>query len=257
MSNVIAPSRRRLSDLYIRGVELALNDDEGDDPIVVWVSKLTPLQREQAGAEANKERAKALLLKNAPDMDAERIARVDQLELVGLDSRESRINFIVMPELQRLEKSISEEIAGRDEWSKDNYLVSLQDSWNDSLHSKYDEDPEDVDAKRVFAELMRYTEAVNKKVSAGRRGLVKEYESASEAEVLKKALDRAIEVEADTRWYHEFKRWIVYFAVRLPESHKDLYFESKVEVDELDQRIFDRIFDTYESISVDPVEGKG
>ena len=31
----------------------------------------------------------------------------------------------------------------------------------------------------------------------------------------------------------------------------------KVEVDELDQRIFDRIFDTYESISVDPVEGKG
>ena len=39
MGNVIATPVRRLTDLYLTGTKLVLNDESDSDPIEVWISK--------------------------------------------------------------------------------------------------------------------------------------------------------------------------------------------------------------------------
>lgn len=256
--DVIAPQRRRLTDLYMRGVSHSFADDDpNEEGIEVWVSKLSPLQRKAAGDKANAARALILAVKNEPEDSPVKLEYIEAAASMGYDDRKSKIELLIAPDVQKAIEEAEAEIAASDKWAENDFLVSLQDAWNDGLSSKYLEDPDDVEAKRVFDALREYTVEVEARVDKARESLAAGWKGRHESEIDEKILDRLIDTAADFRWVEEFHRWQIFFAVRLPEDHKEQYFVDKVEVDELDQRVFDELFSVFTDLSVSSLEGKG
>ena len=255
MSNVTSLSRRRrLTDLYIRGKELSLNDNTDEEPIVVWVSKISPLENRDAAERASQVRATILAAKYLDDHDDGRIQYLDQLSELG--DRDNIINFLILPKLQEAQLSHEAELASEDKWSKDNYYASLLESWNSGMAEKYQENPKDTEAKKVFSELTKFANEVEKRVDADRIDLQSTYDIKSDEEIRREAIDRLIDTESDFAWLAEFRKWQIFFAVREPGSHKDRYFLQKEEVDALDPRILAEIVNTFLEVSVDSLEGK-
>lgn len=257
MSEVIAPSRRRLTDLYVTGGEVTLNDGENtDDSVTVWLSKISPVEQRDAADKATSARARILLVKNSPVHSEERLIYEDQLLDLGLTSREQWIEFIALSETQEAELSNQERIASEGEWAKNDYLEALQKAWNEGLAEKYQEDPEDEEAKKVYDELYRYTEEVLKATEEDKITIYEKYAEDTDEDLMQQAVDKIIEAESDFAWMNEFSRWQLYYAVREPNAKKVRYFIDKQEVDALDNRIVTQLLDKYREITVDPIEGK-
>lgn len=253
---VIAPTRRRLTDLYVVGKELIFEEDS-DDPIVLWLSKLSPVQQRDAADNATGKRAKLLALKQDPDSDPRQIAVFwEQLEDLGVKDRDSMIEFLAAPKVQEAFAANEARIGSEGKWAKDDYLNALQKAWNDGLSEKYATDEDDEEAKRVYDELLAFTEEVREATEEDKEDILLEFTHLSDDELKKRTIDRAIDAEADFAWVNEFSRWQIYYAVRDPEDHKELYFTSRSEVDDLDPKVTNRILAEYNEMTVDPVEGK-
>ena len=166
------------------------------------------------------------------------------------------ILFILQPEIQKLNAAHEAEVASKDKWSENDYLAALQSAWNDGLKEAYALDPEDPEAKRVLNELTVFDTEVQELVDSDTEALVRDMEHIDGEKLLADVVDRIIETESDITWVVEFRKWQIFFATRLPDNHKMLYFESKSEVDELDERIFGKLFRAFNEVSVDPIEGK-
>jgi hypothetical protein len=248
--------RRRLTDLYIKGKPLELNDDtEGEESIVVWISKISPLENQESSAKANAVRAAILANKYVDDTDETRRIYLDQIS--EIDKREDMINFLIAPRLQELEISHQSQLASEDKWAKDNYYESLLESWNSDMRERYEADNKDVEAKKVYTELMKFVKEVEKRVEADKEDLIGEYEIRTDAELRSQTIDRLIEAEADYAWLNEYRKWQVFYATREFTDHKKRYFLMKEEVDSLDPRITGQIISAYLELQVDSLEGKG
>ena len=72
-------------------------------------------------------------------------------------------------------------------------FLSLQDAWNDGLSSKYLDDPDDVEAKRVFDALREYTVEFEARVDKARESVAAGWKCRHESEIDEKILDRLID----------------------------------------------------------------
>lgn len=259
MSNFVK-KRRRLTDLYMVGKELTFSDslDENneDDPVTVWINKLSPIEQRDAADQATKARANVLTIKNSPALAPERLLYEDQIYDLGLDTRDLQVEFLASAKIQEAEQSNEERIGAEDEWSNDQYLTSLREAWNDGLFEKWAEDPEDGEAKKVYDELKRFANEVAVATEDERVNILAEYEHVSDQEIFKDTVDKIIDSEADFAWMNEFACWQVFYAVRNPDDHKTRYFESRDEVSCLDNRILSEIVREYREMTVEGVEGK-
>jgi hypothetical protein len=255
-SKIIAPKRRRLTDLYLLGKEIVVNDDSGNDPISLWLSKLSPVEQRDAAEQATKARARILAIKNSPEASADRLIYEDQLFELGLDDRSAWIEFLAASKLQEAELSNEERIGSEGEWAENDYLKSLQEAWNSGLSDKWIADPEDDEAKTVYTELRRFADIVVEATSAEREAIIAEFEGIPDEDLKRKAINRIIESESDFAWMNEFAHWQVYYAVREVEDHSKRYFESREEVDYLDNRILTELVRHYREMTVDSIEGK-
>lgn len=255
---VLAPKRRRLTDLYVVGKEVEFDDGvEGEEPIKVWLSKISPLENRDSADTASSVRAKILSLKHSPEADTRLLSVYkEQLEDLGVEDRDSMIEFLVSPKVQEAFLSVESRLSEEEPWSKDDYLKSLQNAWNDGLSEKYAINDEDEDAQRVYKELKRFTDLVVAEVEEEKENLKAEYESESDAELYQLCLERTIDAEADFAWVNEFSRWQIFYAVRDPDDHKQRYFESRDEVDALDAQVLNTLLAEYRELTVDPQEGK-
>lgn len=254
---VRAPKRRRLSDLYVVGKELTFDDGaEGEDPITVWISKISPIEQRNAADEAAAERARVLRTRNLPADSTEKMRMFDQLVEMGGDDRETLVNYLISPKMYEAEQSAEARLAAEDPWSKDDYLQGLQDLWNKEHQERYLKDPEDEDALQTFNELKKFAEEVEEAVADEREALAAGYEGESTEEMQAKAVDLLISTEADFAWMNEFRKWQVFYAVRYDDNHKERYFESREEVDMVDSDVFARLLQEFLDLSVDVTEGK-
>jgi len=257
MSKVIAPKRRRLSDLYMVGKELTFDDDTGEEPIEIWLSKISPIEQRDAADQATKARAKILSLKNAPDAESERLLYEDQLDDLGLFERDDLITFLATSKIEEARVSNEQRIAAEDPWSKDDYLNSLQSAWNDGLMDEWVVDPEaNEEAARVYSELKRFTEEVEEAMIDDVENIKSEFDQIDDEKLRKDAIDKILESEADFAWMNEFSYYQVFYAVRYPDDHKLRYFESVDEVKCIDTRILSEIIREYREMTVEGVEGK-
>lgn len=255
MTAVIAPKKASLSDLFVVGKEITIED--GENSVTLYLKKLTEAEHMEATQQAFKASAQIQLL-GKPSIPADHPDK--QLYAAQIDTMESRdelIMFLCLDEIREKEVSIIAEMAANEEWEKDGYLTGLQAAWNDGLDKKWVLDPEDVDAKRVYDELWRYTEICEKEVEAFREGLVKDYEGYDEDQLRSKALEAAFKQAAEFAFSHESVRQQLYRSIRDPDDHNKLYLDSPEELGHLSDQVNEILMQAYYEMQVSPIEGKG
>jgi hypothetical protein len=247
---------KRLVDLYVIGEEVIFEDPSGGDDIVVYLKKLQPFEQEVAMNRANVQRAKVLTLKKLPPGD-EALLPFD-LQLDDSFTDEEIATFVSAEDVQKAYRSAEAMVSEKEEWTNDDYLVGLQEAWEElKEHYFLEEDPEKhTDALRVFGQLKIFSEQVDEEFERGRKRVELEYSRKPKEELRLAARDKLIEMKADMKWINEFKRSQIWQATRDPAKKKDLYFSSRSEIDELSEPVLQRLLDVYEAISVRPDEGK-
>jgi hypothetical protein len=253
---VIAPVKRRLSDLFVMGEEVTFDDGDGDG-ISVWVQKLTPAETQLAVEKSRPSKTKIISIKKLPDDHHLKLRYLDELESSGIEDKIDFIKFLIRPKLEEARLSAQERIAAEDEWSKDDYLSGLQEAWNDELQAKWvKSDDDSEEANRVYDELKRYTDQVIKEVESAEQELINELDDLSLEALQKRAVNRLIETHGDNVLIAEFRKQQLYYSVREADSHKTRYFDNIEEIDTLPEVIHTRLLTVYSELAVDSFEGK-
>lgn len=243
-------AKRKLSDLYVRGKELTL--DDGDGAVTVWLQKLNPIDHREAIRKADATRAKFITV--CRDKDSEEYNQI--LNAVVGQERALMVTYLVATERLRLGPQKLSEVADEPAWKDENYLNGLQDIWAEELAAKWADDPEDPEAKRVRAELDRYNDEVDKELDSELITYREWLESDTDEELQDKVIACQVKNVAEAAWVDTYYRWEMFFATREATDHKKRYFESIAEVNELDGGVFAEIAGAIREVTVDPSEGK-
>lgn len=256
-ADVVSPRpQRRLSDLYIVGQEVVF-DDGTDDPIVVWLQKLTPSESQVAADTARPAKSVVASIKRLPDDDPAKAPYWDELDKATMLSKNDKMRYLVAPKIEEYRISTEARIADEEEWSKDDYLSGLQIAWGNELRDKWVEDSDDAEANRVYKELNRYITKVEEEVEAEEKELIYEIQDLPEAEIDRRVVNRLIEEHSNKKLIDEFRMQQVYYATREIDDHSKRYFNSRDELDMLSSSVINKLLLSYAFMSVDPMEGKG
>lgn len=236
-------ARRKLSDLFARGVEVRFGKKDGTtygnvgpfeepplaDEIALWVAPPSPLQREMAMRDAQAARAKALL-RTMRDQESEEyltaMAFLAEMDFPTL------VDYTLIAESESRRNEAVRDVLERDEW-KD--FSSYQDAMR-----KLDENetPEDDPEYVALMELDRkYGDQVSAReielTSAARDVL----EMLGRDRVEQKALETRKEILGSQAFLHEYELQMTYYAVRDIKDHNQLFFDSAKDWAEQDDQI--------------------
>lgn len=238
-------ARRKLSELYVRGVEVRFNadggrvgpfeDDEGnripphEDEVAVWVQPPSPLQREMGLRDAQAERARALL-RTMRDSESEEhltatvfVAEMDDATLV---------DYILLHESEQRHQEAIRDVLGRDEW-KD--FASYQDAMR-----KFDEDGADENDPE-YEELrkldLKYGQQISDRESELMDAARDVFQMLGRERMERKARDLRKEMVGSQAFMHEYELQMTYYAVRDIKDHSELFFSSTKEWAEQDEEI--------------------
>lgn len=245
------PKKRRLQDLFVTGKEVSINDGSGD-PVVVWIQKLTPVDHETAMRRANARRALFLSIRRMPETEEYQACAMDVYEA----DDDALIAEIVEGELAQKRLAIAAELAADEEWSKDDYLQGLEDAWTENLNERYNEEPEDPEAKRVFIELKRFADTVDERLADEREALMNDRSGYDRDELEQIVIKERIETLADLEWMKEYRKCELWLSIRESEDHSKRYFRQRADVDDLAQQVLSPLVVAYQELQVDVVEGK-
>jgi hypothetical protein len=250
--------RRRLGDLYVRGEEINVDDGSGA-PVKAWIQKLNELERDAVLRRSSAKKARFEL--EAEHQESEQFVAtlgslrefVDHEGLISIAIAEDMLRF-----RQRTEAQMTED---EDGWGKDNKITELIDEWTGStdspgLAAAYAEDENDPNALRVKGEIEAFEADLERAVTAERDRLVAEWESASEADLARKAARDVLKRRAGEEFIREWNRQQVFYAVREPDDHHRRYFGTLQEVDDLDDRIRELLESKCNQLFMDNQEGK-
>lgn len=264
--------RRRLSDLYVVGRHVKINDDSGQDPVEVWVQKLNPVEHENALRRASVERAKYLAVVTDHESEIWQSVWSDLHEFAP--TREQLLNIVLREDLNKARSRIEAEIADEEEWKKDDYLQSLVDAWEGT--SKVDEDSNESGEKESLKKVFlrgntdpEYDRAQSVKDALDKFGqqaqhayegeverMFKDYADVPVETLRDQAVERVIEQNAGTEMLKEFETQELFYAVRDPVDRSKKYFGTRDEVLVLDPKVRDRLLTEYRILFVEPQEGK-
>lgn len=246
--------KRRLTDLYLVGRQESF-DDGGGEPVAVWLQKLNSLEQIDAAQAADGQRSVVIAAIRDHDSDLWKQAWTEADRLEGT---KELVEYLTVEDEAREQMAQEARLEAEDEWTKDSYLDGLRRAWNeDGLRERYQEDPEDADARRVWTELQRFNDTVREAVEDRMAPLRKEYEDMP-VEVLKqKVAERLLEVIARQRWIKEFYRQQIFIGVRDPENHRQRYFDTLEEIDILADPMRRKLEMLFDALNVDAMEGKG
>jgi hypothetical protein len=246
-------TKRRLTDLWVTGRELSLDDGSGE-AVVVWIQKLNPVDAAETNRRCDAVRATVLAMRHDHDSTGYQAVRASVLDF-GDDA--DRIADILLGEDRARTTTATEaRLANEEEWSKDNYLQGLRDAWQDGLEKRWLTDKSDVEAVRVYDEMHRFASLVADTVDAEIAVLREVMMARPLSELQDRLVDKLLEVDANQSWIEELRRCEIYYGTREPEDHKKRYFTERAEVDQLSPMAYQRLRTAYEDLEVDVMEGK-
>lgn len=247
-----AVKKRKLSDLFRRGEELTL--DDGDGGITVYIRKLNPVEEETAVRKANARRA--TYLSQCKDQESE-VFLATLGDLMDFD-HESLLEYVASDELVRHADALEAEYASAEEWSKDNYLQGLYEAWEDGLKDRYfeDDDKEDEEAQRTWAEIERYNEGFQEVLEKERQRIKRDFASMDEDELRNDMATRISKMQADLVWLVEHHKWEVYLGTRDNADKSKKYFESRDEIDDLAEETMQTLVAAFRNLNVEGDQGK-
>lgn len=259
------PARKRLTDLYVVGKPMTIEDpSDPDNPIEVYVRKLSPTDQEKAVRAANAKRALILSYKKLDEAHSDREDYLTQVEL-SYPTNEARVDYLVMTELARQQSIREDELAARDEWDKDGYLQGLRvlweeeklkDVWTTTPEADHESSAEWKEADRVHDALQKFTDALDEVMAVEEKRLRKEIGSKTDRKLLQNTVDKLIDNAGNMAWINEFRKQEILYGVREPDNHKAFYFVDRAEVDELENNILVQLIVFYQQLNVDIIEGK-
>lgn len=244
--------KRKLSDLYVVQKDVIIDDGSGE--VTVTVKKLSPIQHETVLRRANAKRAKYLAISKQGVESEEKNAVLNEV-FDAMPDREDLIEFLVADHVTRVYEAREAEVSAEEEWSENDYIQGLKDSWVEEMYDRFVSDPEDEEAAHVKAELDRFTEDVNKALEGERRSARRDFETYDDEKLIDKALDKFLQAQADMEWLGEYRRSEIWQGVRDPDTGEQ-YFESRSEVDDLSVEVLAALMEGFRSLNVDSVEGK-
>lgn len=250
--------RRRLSDLYVRGKDLEIDDGAGD-PVPVRLQKLNDIDRETILRRSNA--AKARFMIDADDEESETFQAM-YVQIREFPRHEGLVAVVIGEDVAAARLRYEEQ-AAHDEngWGKDEYLQGLFDAWTGigdepGLVATQVEDPEDPEVKRVWAELERFEDEIGEQVKHEVERLERDWVECSDEQLWRAAAHKMLQRTADEVFTREYERQLAFFAVRDPDQHRDRYFETVTEVDDLDTTVRSFLTQQYNAMLVDVLEGK-
>lgn len=250
--------KRRLSDLYVRGKEIQIDDNTGD-PVTVWLQKLNEVDRESVLRRAHAAKARFLIDADNEESDAFH-AQYDKAREFG--ERAGLISLIVANDVAKARVRIEAQLAtNEDTWGKDNYLQGLVDAWlgddhNPGLVHTAEEDPDDPEATRVKAEINRYEAEVAEAVKAEVAAHEADWEQRTDDQCWRAAAHKLVERDGENAFSLAYQRQVLFYSVREPKDHTQRYLGTVAEVDDLDDQIRAHIIEQFNALMVPPAEGK-
>lgn len=243
--------QRTLADLYVRGTDLAF-DDGSNDPLVVWVQKLNPVEHSLAVRKADAARARTLTIKFDTECEEYQALLND---ILGAE-RGTLIEILSAAEEARILPVREANMADDDKWKEDNYLQGLRDAWRDSAMDAFIKDPEDAEAKRIHDELERFVKTVHDDVAGEIESYRHSLATMSEKELVTMSMEHRIKAAADMAWVNEYYRSEIAFGTRDVMNHKQKYFAGRDDIDELQILTYSQLAQAFRDLTVEPVEGK-
>ncbi len=254
----------KLQDLYRRGKEQTITDEEGNKA-TFYLKKLNPIESKTALEKANASRARYLISKRDPASDAY-LSTLSELESITDDELAVMASA---PALSNKMQSIEAEVASKDEWSKEDYYLTLKESWEetnkeiwgktrlmeDGVESDYTDD-QIQEAEKVLEEMERFDAQVNEEIDKETARLVRENKRLSRQELELKCVDDAFDRRANGAWVETYYQYQVYFATVDKKDKRTRLFDSIDEVQELEQEVYLQLLHGYRELEVDAVEGK-
>lgn len=262
MANI--KSRRKLSDLYKRGVEVRFGPDpenpdqtleeiapgghgkflDGDgkplplraDQIQVWVQPPSPLQREMAMRDAQASRAKSLV-RGKREKDSEEHLTI--LAFLADMSDETLIEYVLVQEQESRRNDAIREVLAEDEWKDmDAYRDALrQYEEDDTPMEELEKDPEwvalqELDAK--FGDQVAEREAQITDVA--REALRMQLESAR-GNIERKAIAKRADMVSTQAFMAEYERQMLFYSIRDFDDNGVLFYGSAREMAGEDEKI--------------------
>lgn len=250
MANIKA--RRKLADLYKKGVEVRFGkdandqtygkvgpfvDDEGnailpaEDEVSIWVQPPSPLQREQALRDAQASRSRALVRAHRDQDSPEYLTAMSFL--VEMDD-ETLIDYVLIADTESRRQDAMREVLGMKEWED---MLSYTDAMR-----QFDEmTEEEREASEEYAAMMELDRKFGDQVAARELELREAAEDVlkmfGRAEVEKRALDKRSAVAASQSFMAEYERQMMFYAAREMDDHGVLFFESARELAETEDEI--------------------
>ena len=255
---VIAPERKRLSDLYVVGDEVDFVDPANpDEPVKVWIQKLTSSEEKQSIKKARPAKMEIAQIKRLPEDHPDKLYYYDKLDEGRFETPRQKLKYLVSSSVAEYAQTAEAEVANEPHWSNDDYLIELQETWNEEFKMRFATDPEDKDAKRVHDELLRYTVEVEEAIENHESLLIAEIDDLSEEEIDRKVVRKLIEEESMQEMFSEFRKWQLYFGTRVNDDRGTKYFKNREEIDTVPSEPYIHLLANWLVLNMDDTEGKG
>ena len=245
-------AKRHLTDLYIIGRLIELDDGRGD-PVPLWIQKLNAVDHQEATRSASARRAVTLAVRSEPTSKTFLSLKSTAMDM----SKDACVLFLAQDHVTQIREHVEAELADEEEWKKDDYLAGLQDAWDNGLATVHVTNPEDEEASRVFAEMTRFRDTVDKEVHRLLTERTEDLSTETVDQLRDQVIERLIDFQGNSDWVDEFYRMMIYLGVRDPDNQKDLYFTDRSQVDRLAPEVIFQLRDAFDNITVDPTAGKG
>lgn len=246
-------ARKKLSDLYKRGVFVRFGPDGGrvgeidangkavpfpqplgDDQVEMYVTPPSPLQRQQAMSDAQAHRARALI-KLKRDHESEEY--LTAMAFVAEMSEPTLIDYVLSANAEERRSEAVRDVLAEDEW-KD--MTALQDALRTFDEENTDED--DPEFRAVMARDAEYGEQVNERFISLTDAAREALQLLSRAEVERRALDRRGDLVGSQRFMEHFEMQMSYYAIRDSEPpHTLMFYDSPREFAEADDIVQETI----------------
>lgn len=222
--------RRRLDDLFVKGVEVRFTEDGADigpfeseadeGTVTIWVQPCNPLQREQAIRNAQAAKSRALL--NAK-RDEESPDYVNTEAWVAAMTKDELIDQIVESSMSENQRKAIRDVLAREEWED---IRSLQDSireWEEAGAPDPEENPE-------WAGLLerdkQYGEQVSEALQAINEDMKDSLGLMTHAELAERAKEKRLELVGTQAFIDAYETGMLFYSCRDDEDHEVLFFDN-------------------------------
>ena len=258
-----------LADLYRVGQEATISD--GTNTVKVWIQKMNPVEHQRAITKAGAARARKQAYARDRDSDEFLAARSDLNDFTSTPDELAEIAF--SDEIAAKTIAAQAELEADEEWAKDGYLDGLLEAWEGDVEvtdgdtpasrsvglklAYQDPDHDDHDeAVRVFGEIKRFTDQLEKIVAGERARIIADAVTMDRDALIDKAAEVMLERRASTAFLEEYQDWEMFLSVRRVDDHHKPYFATRDDIDMLAEETKAALSAEIVKITVEPQQGK-